>query len=364
MQSSLQKHWKKVILTLVSLFWSSCDGDSSTKAPAIDECDGDDCVLEDSSSSTKTSSSSFMESSSSSEILGSSTALYGVFYSSENTVFPSSSSADILGSSTALYGVFYSSSEASSSSSLTGLYRLFSDTSVTCNVKYGDNFLQPYTPKSESVFCYDIESALEDHFNSLEKIIALENKLETCFMGGAPVYGVMEGINRLQPIYTCSNNKTYKPLTGSAIIVLDNFLYTVQEFNARLMSDSSLTPEELNSRIIGYKRSDFHFKSNLGEATKKEKQAEIIAILNDTENPISEEKRACLVTILDEFIPQCGENNCIPRAGYHDDTVIAKTKIDPDGTTSENERYTNFINEIKDAYDKEISTCNENQNDQ
>ena len=237
---NIRKHWKRLLFSATALFWASCSGDS------------DNFPLVPNNNGSETPSSSSIESpTSGSEAPPASSANITESSSSEA---PSSSSATI-----------------SSSSSSAKLYKLASDTTVTCTQgDFASNgkclLYESYGSRRSGPSSFELrEMLIKNKTRTLEELNALEDTLEaTPDDSYALDYGVPNCVrNEVKYSFKCSNDKSYivhDPAENSFIIKdtshhrgeyirNDYEIYSLEEYFKKFVSSSSSAPESSSSSV-------------------------------------------------------------------------------------------------------------------
>lgn len=229
---NIRKHWKRLLFSATALFWASCSGDSDN-FPLVPNNNGSE-TPSSSSESPPASSANITESSSSEA--------------------PSSSSATI-----------------SSSSSSAKLYKLASDTTVTCTQgDFASNgkclLYESYGSRRSGPSSFELrEMLIKNKTRTLEELNALEDTLEaTPDDSYALDYGVPNCVrNEVKYSFKCSNDKSYivhDPAENSFIIKdtshhrgeyirNDYEIYSLEEYFKKFVSSSSSAPESSSSSV-------------------------------------------------------------------------------------------------------------------
>lgn len=321
---NIRKHWKKVILSCAAAFWASCnDGESCTKPDSFENNPNDN---EHSNNPQSFSSNIFVQQSSSG-------------------TFEGSSSSDIERTAP-LYGIY----QVSSSSKNEPLLRRANDTTVTCtsHTNHDKIYLSWDSGKPS---CDELKQSLENDILSVEEIIEKENDLADC--AGyieATLYGIPPTKDVTKVTYTCSNGEILKGMYGGNSVVKDGLLYTDDEYlEAFPPSSSSLenSSSSESSRVVenqGCNKTDF--------ISKEDAIAEISKEIEIKQDSIAKENGAS-----EKFL------NCISYSIYKEELMdgsrgfIAKTEKCPDGTTGENEKFSDFKKRVEKKYDNNFESC-------
>ena len=215
---NIRKFFRLSCLTIASLFWASCDGDSNSQGPdnTPDPESSSDILGTSSSAEPESSSDEMLPGSSSSEV-------------------PEVSSSDAINQSSS--ETASSSSDQAESSSSAKKYILASDSSVTCTRERSSYKDCVYSSSpSPSYSCMELQDFLKKDTSVTEKVLlAWEEKLESCGAVSMPVavYGVFYDPCASAPTYTkiemkCSNGVIYPDYRIDGDLVYKN----KEEYNA------------------------------------------------------------------------------------------------------------------------------------
>lgn len=218
-------------LTVASLFWASCDGDSNSQAPEAETPDPDssaDAAGPASSDSETVSSAAEEASSSSSEAASSPEASSGA------------SSAEAKSSSSV------ASEGSSSSRAEKAIYLLAKDTTVTCEK---DTYTVSACSSTKSLTCDDYKRYLASDTSLSQKLLTeWEQKLQNCgaIQEMVALYGIIYNVCNStvqKTVFTCSNDSTYEKAVQDARLVYAN----VEEYNEAHGISSSSVAESSSS---------------------------------------------------------------------------------------------------------------------
>ena len=229
-------------MTVASLFWASCGGDSSSPSAPGNPEPGSSTDTEGNSSSSEILGVSSSEEPSSSEQIQSSSSSEAASLSSAEDL----SSGEISSSSSA---ESFSSSETASSSSSAKVFKLASDNSVTCEKGYKTVSACPSSGTSYD--CMDYQKFLATDTTVSEKILnAWEEKLESCgaIRENVALYGIIApvctGVMSI-PEYKCSNGSSYTRGVEDG----DLFYTSRDEYNVAHGISSSSAEESSSSQV-------------------------------------------------------------------------------------------------------------------
>ena len=335
----IRKHWKKLLLTTIALFWASCTSENDNALPTI---------AQDTSSAVDPGISSDSN----------------IASSSENAAASSSSEASAPSSNSITQS---SSSEAnpSSSSSLNpNAYKLASDPSITCTPSYinggkcldsedfynaRDNILEKIE-KHKKILEENQTLTLEQLDSLEEEIIEANKQLETQTRS----YYTNRNSNcvHMDPgtlVYNCSNNKSYEAST--LVTDYDNhILYTKEEHRAKFpekyQSSSSSEPESSSSATPPSplcQKSDFATEDDFVKAWEDDKKELLDIAKKELGNNLAEKDSICLDRVENTYL-------------YPSTDVIAK-KQTCDGETIVNPRYLQKLDTLKTSVKKRIDKC-------
>ena len=309
---NIRKHWKKLLLTTTALFWASCTSENENTFPTIGQ-DTPPAVNPGASSNSNTES------------------------SSENAAESSSSEAKA----------------ESSSSTISRPYKLASDSSVTCALRFRNGKC-----------LYPIKRTLEELKDSLEnnKTLPLsdleyfEDELEEYTLeddrGPETMYGppafFIDQDNCWEyeniPYYDCSNNEIY---TLETHVRDKKIIYTKEEYEKKFpekiksssssLSSSSAIPSPL------CQKSDFIRCTDAIDSLIKQKDYLIDNIKVEKGNNLSDNQSDCLKRIREK-----SPNNC---TGY----IALKQTCD--GETIVNPRYQEKLDDNKEQVKRNINNC-------
>lgn len=196
-------------------------------------------------------------------------------------------------------------------------------------------------------------NSLENDVLAADEIDRMESDLAFCEGSSfAAEYGVI-GINSTMTVsqikYDCSNGETlYGHYDGNSY-VKDGLLYTKEEYQKAFPESSSSvesSSSEKSSGSIenqGCNKTDFVTKNEAANTLAKEYAASLIS------EGSSEEYANC---IKKEIQDKNSNNYLYDVRGY-----IAKTQKCPDGTTSENNRYSQIREEVKILGEESANKC-------
>ena len=351
---NIRKFWRLSCLTVASLFWASCGGDSNPQFPMAQSANPD--------SSADANGGSFGDESSSST---------AVPESSSSEIVPQSSSSDAPASSSS--AVESSSSKNGSSSSAE--FVLARDPSIGCQKKY----------YSGERICYESCDAVKNDLKSSaivpgNKITYWERALESCRameFASSVVYGTpfdpCPNPYRFEVAFECSNDSTYKNWQ-----LEDNRVYTsIEEYNEAHGISSSSAPESSSSAenlVKNCPHEDYVSFLGILADVQHELYEKIEQQLENGEN-LSEPERTYLENLLDREKKTLrasvsrllrGEYSLTPYPSdllfddyyYKVDSknwfsgYIAKTKTCEDGMPVKTERY-------QEKYDEILAECME-----
>ncbi|MBO7106175.1 MAG: hypothetical protein J6W22_11965 [Fibrobacter sp.] len=294
---NIRKHWKKFLLTSTALFWANCGGDS----------DGPIHVASDPNSAA------------SADI--------------QESAATSSSEASIDGNAPAS-----SSSEISSSSYQEPIFKLASDTTVSCKktgrtsgrmgcLLYYTDDKGPSEPSKPDA--YELQELLKyNTTRTLEELSAIEDTLETTLVIlDGPLYGTPEPPTpscvrpEMMFSYQCSNNQSYAvhDSVENSFITRDSinhrgeflqdskYIYTLEEYFKKYIGDSDNNPESSSSEAESSSsaepptplctKDDFYINSQVGRAYNDNKKAIIDSVKATLSEDEVEARKACLDSI-------------------------------------------------------------------
>lgn len=349
-------------MTVASLFWASCGGDSSSPSAPGNPEPGSSTDTEGNSSSSEILGVSSSEEPSSSEQIQSSSSSEAASLSSAEDL----SSGEISSSSSA---ESFSSSETASSSSSAKVFKLASDNSVTCEKGYKTVSACPSSGTSYD--CMDYQKFLATDTTVSEKILnAWEEKLESCgaILENVALYGIIApvctGVMSI-PEYKCSNGSSYTRGVEDG----DIFYTSRDEYNVAHGISSSSAEESSSSQVEDLVQNcphgDFALFADVLAEVQKEIYERISLKLNDPGQSLTEAQKQFYEGLLDRENKKLKGNLSPYLDEYENDVMhtslsyesknwfngyIAKTKTCSDGTPVTTERY-------QDLYDKILKEC-------
>ena len=339
---NIRKFWRLSSLTVASLFWASCGGDSNPQF-SMNQAENPDSSA-DAGGADSSSDAALTESSSSAADVESS--------SSDADVASSSSDAPAISSS----AIESSSSAKASSSSNAVKYILARDTSVTC---YANSYMGTASCGStKNVSCEDYKKYLGSDTTLSEKIISTwESALQSCgavkdIFREEPLYGISYGgcPMRMFVDMKCSNDSSYSD------VKLDNgkFYTSQEEYNEA----HGVVPDPI---VKNCPHGDYALFTDVLEDVQK-KLYEVVSgrLMEDIARPESDQKY--LESLLDRenktlkgrapYILGEVDNDAqlSLQSDYWFDGYIAKTKTCEDGSPVITDRY-------KEKYDAILAEC-------
>ena len=369
---NIRKHWKKLLLTSTAIFWANCGGDSEDPIYITSDPSGatnsDSIVNPDNLDGIKTD------------------TLYGI-----RPVYNADSGAVSSSDACAGCNTPASSSSGSSYSYQEPIFRLASDTTVTCkktgNTSGRKGCLLYYTNDKEYINnieqskpskpdAYELQEQLEyNTTRTLEELSVIEDTLETTpAIVDGPLYGTPEPLYgtpscvRPEIMYSfqCSNNKTYAVhdsvetgfITSDSINHRGEFLqdskyiYTSEEYFKKYIGDSDNNPESNSSEAESSSsaepptplctKDDFYINSQVGRAYNDNKKAIIDSVKATLSEDEVEARKACLDSISTK------EANFIGSVA---------TKQICDGDTIVNPRYQAKLDSNEAFVKKQVDEC-------
>jgi len=227
---NIRKFWRLSFLSVASLFWASCGGDSNPQFPMAQSANPDSSADADGGSfGDESSSSAVAPESSSSEIAPQS--------SSSDAPPPPSSSSTVSEVSSSSETPSLSSSSIARSSSSAVSYILARDSSVTCTRTW-----HTVSICAKDYDCNDLKNFLEQKQSVSEKLLTYwEDELASCeavIEQFAPLYGIGPcASTRMKYEMKCSNDSTYEDFR-----IDGNLAYTCEkEYN----DAHGIVPEDL-----------------------------------------------------------------------------------------------------------------------
>ncbi len=167
-----------------------------------------------------------------------------------------------------------------------------------------------------------------------------------------PVYGVSTPDigTRTTITYKCSDGHNW---SQGDVKIKDNLLYSVKEYLEAFPPSSSSVErsssvESSSSKIIenqGCNKTDFISKDAAIDSLVQENHNMLVSAINAI--GATGKLKSCIENAI-----QWTENLSGDRSGY-----IAKTQKCPDGTTSENERFTQLDENVKQIFKERINNC-------
>ena len=343
-------------MTVASLFWASCGGDSSSPSAPGNPEPGSSTDTEGNSSSSEILGVSSSEEPSSSEQIQSSSSSEAASLSSAEDL----SSGEISSSSSA---ESFSSSETASSSSSAKVFKLASDNSVTCEKGYKTVSACPSSGTSYD--CMDYQKFLATDTTVSEKILnAWEEKLESCgaIRENVALYGIIApvctGVMSI-PEYKCSNGSSYTRGVEDG----DLFYTSRDEYNVAHGISSSSAEESSSSQVEDLVQNcphgDFALFADILADVQKELYKKIEKQLEEDET-LTENGKQYLEGLLDRekqslkgnFAPYDSDyeyevlDHVVWNSEYWFNGYIAKTKTCSDGTPVTTERYQELYGQI------------------
>ena len=343
---NIRKFFRLSCLTIASLFWASCDGDSDSSTNVMGLNSGAD---------PESSSDALLQTSSSAE-------------PNSADVVPVSSSSDDASSSSS--GIESSSSAAP--------FRLARDTSITCSTF---QFLEERCPVSSEPYysCTDLQEFLKKDTTVSQKILdKWEEKLLSCGAVHEPetVYGV---VYRVCPHYEvtylkCSDGKNYSFYAqdnGIAYVTEKEYYETHSSSSVAENSSSSAQPEDL---VTNCPQDSFALFVDVLADVQKEVYEKIVKVLDENDT-LPEPKKAFLDSIINRE-EKTLNGNLYPyhpgqfydleylslkyESDYWFDGYVAKTRTCADGTPETTilyrEKYDAILQECLDLINKELET--------
>lgn len=338
-------------LTVASLFWASCDGDSNSQAPEAETPDPDSSAdaAGPASSDSETVSSAAEEASSSDAASSSETA-------SETSSAEAKSSSSV------------ASEGSSSSRAAKAIYLLAKDTTVTC-VK--DTYSVSACSSTKSLTCDDYKRYLASDTSLSQNLLTeWEKKLQNCgaIREMVALYGVIYNTCNStvqKTVFTCSNDSTYENAVQAGKKVYAN----VEEYNetfgissSSVAASSSSEPEDV---VQNCPQEEFVLFAEILAEVQKELYEDIVQKL-EQDTTINEITKNYLEEHLDRekktlkggsFVPYEKSGDDIysysmkGKSEYWFDGYVAKTKTCAGGASVTTELY----QELHDGILKECS---------
>ena len=368
---NIRKHWKKFLLTSTALFWANCGGDS----------DGPILVTSDPNSATSADPTINPD-----DLDVIRDTLYGV-----RPVYNADSGAVSSSDACAGCNTPASSSSGSSYSYQEPIFRLASDTTVTCkktgNTSGRKGCLLYYTNDKEYINnieqskpskpdAYELQEQLEyNTTRTLEELSVIEDTLETTpAIVDGPLYGTPEPLYgtpscvRPEIMYSfqCSNNKTYAVhdsvetgfITSDSInhrgeyLQDSKYIYTLEEYFKKYIGDSDNKPESSSSEAESGSsveppsplctKGDFYTNSQVRRAYNDNKKATIDSVKATLSDDGVEAKDACLDSVSSKETSFIGS---------------VATKQICDGDTIVNPRYQAKLDSNEAFVKKQVDEC-------
>ena len=321
-------------LTVASLFWASCDGDSNSQAPEAETPEPDSSAdAAGASSDSETVSSAAKEAPSSSSEAASET-----------------SSAEAKSSSSV------ASEKSSSSRAAKAIYFLAKDTTVTCEK---NTYSVSACSSTKSLTCDDYKRYLASDTSLSQKLLTeWEQKLQNCgaIQEMVALYGIIYNTcnSTVQKTYfTCSNDSTYEEAVLAARLVYAN----VEEYNeAHGISSSSVaasSSSEPDDVVQNCPQEEFVLFAEILAEVQKELYQDIVQQL-EQDTTINEITKKYLEEHIDReketlkggsFVPyqqydvDIYSNSMKGKSEYWFDGYVAKTKTCAGGASVTTELY-------------------------
>lgn len=346
---NIRKFFRLSCLTIASLFWASCDGDSDSSTNVMGLNSGAD---------PESSSDALLQTSSSAE-------------PNSADVVSVSSSSDVAQSS--------SSDVEESSSSNDGRVKLSRDPSVTCTVKYtlGNDCLSSGSSEP-SYSCMQLQEFLAKDTTVSQKILdKWEEKLMSCGAVQEPetVYGIVYTTCQhvvISYLDDCTDGKRYDLYgqdDGIAYITKAEYDEVHSSSSVAESSSSSAQPEDL---VTNCPQDSFALFVDVLADVQKEVYEKIVKVLDENDT-LPEPKKAFLDSIINREEKTLNGNlhpyhpgqfydleylSLKYESDYWFDGYVAKTRTCADGTPETTilyrEKYDAILQECLDLINKEL----------